>query len=109
MELQRRYQFSTIVSINISVVQMIDSSFVSMIKDVIKETGFDSKYLELEITESVLISYPEQIIDIIKQLRALGIRVALDDFGTGYASLSYLQMLPINVLKIDKSFIDKLI
>ncbi|CUH92523.1 hypothetical protein SD1D_0976 [Herbinix luporum] len=108
MELQRRYQFSTIVSINISVVQMIDSSFVSMIKDVIKETGFDSKYLELEITESVLISYPEQIIDIIKQLRALGIRVALDDFGTGYASLSYLQMLPINVLKIDKSFIDKI-
>lgn len=108
MEFQNLYQIRTIVSINISVVQMIEPSFVSMIKEALKETGFDGRYLELEITESVLISYPEHIIEIITQLRTLGIRIALDDFGTGYASLNYLQMLPINTLKIDKSFIDKI-
>jgi diguanylate cyclase (GGDEF)-like protein len=108
MEFQRIYQINTIVSINISVVQMIEPSFVPMIKEVLDETGFDGKYLELEITESVLISYPDHIIDIITQLRSLDIRIALDDFGTGYASLNYLQMLPINILKIDKTFIDKI-
>ncbi len=108
IEFQRQYQTRTIVSINISVVQMIEPSFVTMIKEVLEETGFDGRYLELEITESVLISYPEHIVDIITQLRALGIRIALDDFGTGYASLNYLHMLPINILKIDKSFIDKI-
>lgn len=108
MEFQRKYNINTIVSINISVIQMIEPSFVPMIRNVLEETGFDGKYLELEITESVLISYPEHIIDIIHQLKDMGIRVALDDFGTGYASLNYLQMLPINILKIDKSFIDKI-
>ena len=108
MGFQRTYKINTIVSINISVVQLIEPSFVSMIKEVLEETGFDGRYLELEITESVLISYPEYIIEIITQLRDLGIRIALDDFGTGYASLNYLQMLPINILKIDKSFIDKI-
>lgn len=107
-EFHRKYNVRPIVSINISVVQMIEPSFVQMIKDALDETGFDGKYLELEITESVLISYPEYIVEIIGQLRELGIRIALDDFGTGYASLNYLQMLPINVLKIDKSFIDKI-
>ena len=107
MEFQRRYQIRTIVSVNISVVQMIDPSFVSMIREVLEETGYDGRYLELEITESVLISYPEHIIETIRQLREMGIRIALDDFGTGYASLNYLQMLPINILKIDRSFIDK--
>lgn len=108
MEFKKIYKIQTIVSINISVVQMIEPSFVSMIKEVLQETGFDGRYLELEITESVLISYPEHIIEIIRQLKNLGIRIALDDFGTGYASLNYLQMLPINILKIDKSFIDKI-
>jgi diguanylate cyclase (GGDEF)-like protein len=107
-DLQKAYDIKPIVSVNISVVQMIEPFFVPMIKDLLQETGFDSRYLELEITESVLISYPEHIIEVINQLRNLGIRIALDDFGTGFASLSYLQMLPINVLKIDKTFIDKI-
>lgn len=109
MELKEQFGINPIVSINISVIQMIDPAFVPMIKDILKETGFDSNYLELEITESVFISYPDYIIEVIKQLKDLGIRIALDDFGTGYASLSYLQMLPINVLKIDKTFIDQII
>lgn len=109
MEFKVKYNISTIVAINISVVQMLDPSFVYMIKEIIKKTGFDSRMLELEITESVFISYPDQIIEVIKQLKKMGIRIALDDFGTGYASLNYLQILPINVLKIDKTFIDKII
>ena len=108
MELQKSYDIKTIVSINISVVQMAQPDFVSMMKEMIEETGFDSRYLELEITESVLISCPEQMIEVINQLREMGIRIALDDFGTGYASLSNLQQLPIHILKIDKSFIDKI-
>lgn len=108
IDFQRKYNINTIVSINISVIQMIEPSFVPTIKRVLMETGFDGRYLELEITESVLISYPEHIIDVLNQLKDLGIRIALDDFGTGYASLNYLHMLPINTLKIDKSFIDKI-
>lgn len=108
MQFQNIYQIKTVVSINISVVQMIDPSFVSMIEEVLNETGFDGKYLELEITETVLISYPEHITEVIKRLRKFGIRIALDDFGTGYASINYLQMLPISILKIDKSFINKI-
>jgi EAL domain-containing protein (putative c-di-GMP-specific phosphodiesterase class I) len=79
-----------------------------MIKEALEETSFDSSLLELEITESVMISLPEQVIEVLNKLRNLGIRISLDDFGTGYASLSYLQILPINVLKIDKSFTDKI-
>ncbi len=107
-ELQKAYDINTIVSINISVVQLAEPDFVPMIQEIISETGFDSRFLELEITESVLISYPEKMIVVINQLREMGIRIALDDFGTGYASLSNLQLLPINILKIDKSFIDKI-
>ena len=97
-----------VLSVNISVVQIIQPSFVNMVKRVFKETGFDPGSLEVEITESVLISYPERVIDALNQLKAMGIRIALDDFGTGYASLKYLQILPIDTLKIDKSFIEKL-
>lgn len=108
LEFQKDYDIKTIVSINISVVQLAEPDFVRMMQDIILETGYDSRYLELEITESVLISYPEKMIEVINQLKDMGIRIALDDFGTGYASLSNLQLLPINILKIDKSFIDQL-
>ena len=74
MQFQNIYQIKTVVSINISVVQMIDPSFVSMIEEVLNETGFDGKYLELEITETVLISYPEHITEVIKRLRKFGDR-----------------------------------
>lgn len=107
-EFRRKYDINAIISVNISVIQMIEPSFVTMIKKVLERTGFNSEYLELEITESVFIDFPEHIIDVMGQLKELGIRIALDDFGTGYASLNYLQMLPINILKIDKIFIDKI-
>lgn len=94
-----------ILTINISVVQIIQPSFVSMVKRILDETGFDGRCLEFEITESVFISYPEKVINTLKQLKKMGISIALDDFGTGYASLKYLQMLPIDTLKIDRAFV----
>jgi diguanylate cyclase (GGDEF)-like protein len=108
VSLQKFCLFKPVVSINISVIQMMEPSFVPMVKKVLEETGFEGQYLEMEITESVFISYPEKFITVIQQLNSLGIKVALDDFGTGYASLNYLQTLPINTLKIDKTFIDRI-
>jgi diguanylate cyclase (GGDEF)-like protein len=108
MELKSKNNINAVVAINISVVQMTDPSFLYIIKEVLKYTGFDCRYLELEITESIFITYPDTVIEVIRQLKKMGIRIALDDFGTGYASLNYLQILPINILKIDKTFIDKI-
>ncbi len=106
-EFKEKHNITSVISINISVAQIIEPSFITMLKDVLKKTGFDSRYLELEITESVFISYPDHVIEVINQLKELGIHIALDDFGTGYASLNYLHILPISILKIDKSFIEK--
>lgn len=106
---QTGFEEKPIVAINISVIQIIEPNFVPMVKSIIQKTGFDPNYLEFEITESVLMTYPEHVVEVLSELRRMGIRIALDDFGTGYASLNYLQMLPINVLKIDKSFINKII
>lgn len=97
-----------IVSVNISVVQIIHPDFVKMVQGILDETGFNARSLEFEVTESVFISNPESVINALRKLNAMGIRIALDDFGTGYASLKYLQMLPINTLKIDKAFIDSI-
>ena len=94
-----------ILTINISVVQIVQPSFVSMVRKILDETGFDGSRLEFEITESVFISYPEKVIQALMQLKEMGISIALDDFGTGYASLRYLQMLPIDTLKIDRTFV----
>ena len=74
--------------------------------DLLDETGFPAERLEVEITESCFISSVDEAINTLLQIKKLGVKIALDDFGTGYASLSYLQKLPIDLLKIDKSFID---
>ncbi len=108
MELKMQWDMKVIVSINISVVQILEPSFLDTVKEILRRTGYDSRYLEFEITESVLITSPEYVTEVIGQLKEMGIRIALDDFGTGYASLNYLQLLPINILKIDKTFIDKI-
>ncbi len=107
-EMQLESQKDFILSINISVVQIVQPSFLKMVRRVLEDTGFDSSYLEFEITESVFISYPEKVIDTLNQIKKMGIRIALDDFGTGYASLNYLQMLPIDTLKIDKAFVSRI-
>jgi len=95
-----------LLSINISPIQIKDPSFIPMVRRVLAETGMPGKYLEFEVTESVFISSMEHVISVMNDLRKMGIQVALDDFGTGYSSLNYLQCMPLDVLKIDKSFID---
>ncbi|AOZ93077.1 ABC transporter substrate binding protein [Paenibacillus crassostreae] len=94
------------VSVNISVVQLMQDAFTSMVLTVLEETGLSPEYLELEITESIIMESLERNISKLQLLREKGIAIALDDFGTGYSSLSYLRQLPITTLKIDKSFID---
>ncbi|MGN0590489.1 putative bifunctional diguanylate cyclase/phosphodiesterase [Ruminococcus sp.] len=97
-----------ILSVNVSVRNLLHGDFSTYVQDLLKETGFPAKNLELEVTESLFISSLEHASAILNRLRNMGIRIALDDFGTGYASLSYLNRLPIDLLKIDKSFIDQI-
>lgn len=93
-------------AVNISVVQLMQENFVEKVISVLAETGVPPQYLELEITESVLMERFEENIRKLEALRELGVRIALDDFGSGYSSLTYLKKLPIAALKMDKAFVD---
>jgi len=97
------------VSVNLSACQFKQKNLVEMISQVINETGVNPQYIEIEITEGVLVDDEELAIDILHRLKALGMRISIDDFGTGYSSLSYLKRFPLNTLKIDKSFIRDII
>ena len=94
------------VAVNISPVQFVEASFVSIVKTALEESGLEANGLELEITESCLMDHNDVVIENLHQLQSLGVQFALDDFGTGYSSLAYLKQLPIHKLKIDKLFID---
>ena len=97
------------VSVNLSACQFKQKNIVEIIDKVIANTGLNADYLELEITESVLVEDIEQAIIILNKLKSKGISIALDDFGTGYSSLSYLNRLPLDTLKIDRSFITNIV
>lgn len=105
-ECQRLYHTKIKVAINVSPLQIYATSFVENAKRLLELYDIDPSCIEFEITESIFIHQKEKAIHIIKQLRAYGISIAMDDFGTGFSSLSYLINLPIDKLKIDKSFID---
>lgn len=93
------------VAVNISVVQVMDEHFISMLDELLLETSVNPSAIELELTESLLANNSEKIKDIFSALKERGFQIALDDFGTGYSSLSYLKNFPFDVLKIDQSFV----
>ncbi|WP_447892123.1 putative bifunctional diguanylate cyclase/phosphodiesterase [Pseudomonas marginalis] len=93
------------ISVNISAIDFRQREFVDNLAAILKQTGLPPNQLELEITESVLMQNVDETVDILNRIKAMGVRLALDDFGTGYSSLSYLRRFPIDVLKIDQSFV----
>ena len=93
------------MSVNLSAKQFADQEFMSSIKQIIKASGIDTSYLTLELTESLLLDDINEKIKILQSLKELGIKLSIDDFGTGYSSLSYLRKLPVDELKIDRSFV----
>ncbi len=96
------------VSVNLSASQFRDSGLVDSIRLALEDAGLQARYLEVELTESAVMSDPEQSIAILEHLSAMGVLVSVDDFGTGYSSMSYLRRFPIDKLKIDRVFIDEI-
>ena len=93
------------VAVNVSAVQFRQEGFCDMVKAVLRDTALPPECLELELTESVLLSNANVIFSLLDQLKKMGVKLAIDDFGTGYSSLSYLRQFPVSKLKIDRSFI----
>jgi EAL domain-containing protein (putative c-di-GMP-specific phosphodiesterase class I) len=91
--------------VNLSPIQVKDRALFTLGSSMLEETGMDPTRLVLEITEGVLIDDPEETRKRLEEIRELGVRIALDDFGTGYSSLSYLHKLPLDKIKIDRSFL----
>ncbi len=96
------------LAVNVSVRQLKEPGFVATVAEVLDQTGLEAGRLVLEITESLLMENIDAVLDVLHELRGLGVRLAIDDFGTGYSSLAYLVKLPVQVLKIDRSFITRL-
>jgi EAL domain-containing protein (putative c-di-GMP-specific phosphodiesterase class I) len=94
------------VAVNLSARQFQQNDIVKYVSDVLRETGLDANFLELEVTESMLMKNPESAIKALQEIKAMGVvRINIDDFGTGYSSLSYLKRFPISTVKIDLSFV----
>ena len=93
------------VAVNVSAVQFRQEGFCELIRRVLRETGLAPQYLELELTESLLLANAEVTLSVVEELKSIGITLAIDDFGTGYSSFSYLRQFQVSKLKIDRSFI----
>ena len=107
-QLLRKTGADLTLSINASVRHLMKSDFLDEIKSLLSDCGIPADKLEIEITESIMIDSYDKALQCIDELKGMGIQIAIDDFGTGYSSLSYLHKFPANLLKIDKSFIDKM-
>jgi EAL domain-containing protein (putative c-di-GMP-specific phosphodiesterase class I) len=97
-----------VISVNVSARQLRDTQLIDDVRTALSFTGLPARQLILEVTETALMTDPEGVITTLARLRALGVRIAIDDFGTGHSSLSYLRQFAVDVLKIDKSFVDPL-
>jgi diguanylate cyclase len=93
------------ISVNVSALQIAEDGLAAIVAETLRQTGVGPGSLTLEITESVLLGDADVVIARLTQLKSLGVRLAIDDFGTGYSSLSYLRFLPVDVLKIDRTFV----
>jgi diguanylate cyclase (GGDEF)-like protein/PAS domain S-box-containing protein len=96
------------IAVNVSPIEFRDSGFVENVRTILSETRLEARYLELELTEGVLMSDAKSTGSLLQELKTMGIHLAVDDFGTGYSSLSYLRQFPIDVLKIDQSFVQQI-
>jgi len=96
------------IAVNVSAVEFREKGFVQGVRAILSETGLEARYLELELTEGVLMEDAESTASVLQELKRMGVHLAVDDFGTGYSSLSYLQQFPIDVLKIDQSFVHRI-
>lgn len=97
------------VAVNVSGKQLHNQRLPELVAKILRKTGLPAKYLELELTESLLVQDIEKAINIMYQLKDMGVKIVIDDFGTGYSSLSYLKQLPVDKIKIDRSFINELV
>jgi diguanylate cyclase (GGDEF)-like protein len=102
------WQQPVTVAVNFSPIQFLRPGLAGRVASVLSETGLDPHRLEIEVTENVLLSQPEQALNIFRELKQLGVRISLDDFGTGYSSLSYFRKFPFDKVKIDRSFVSDL-
>jgi EAL domain-containing protein (putative c-di-GMP-specific phosphodiesterase class I) len=96
------------MAVNISMPQFRDPNFIDTVKNIITKFGVEPDRIELEITESVVMDEPQIVIEALQELKLFGVKVAIDDFGTGFSSMSYLQQLPLDRLKVDRSFINEI-
>lgn len=108
-EWKHHQRFKGIISINISAIQLKDKNFINILTHYVNKYNLESTDVEIEITESIFIGNSNLIGRVLGELRGRGFKISLDDFGTGYSSLSYLKDIPIDTLKIDKSFVDSMI
>ena len=97
------------IAVNVAPKQLANANFPQHVRDILKETGLAPERLELEITESGIIADQHNALSIIRQLKAIGVKIAMDDYGTGYSSLSTLQLFPFDKIKIDRGFIDSVV
>ena len=96
------------MSVNISSKEFAHPNLAKAIAEVVKQTGLDPSYLQLEITETIAMGNPEKAASVLSELKSLGVRLSVDDFGTGYSSLSRLQQFPVDSVKIDRAFISQM-
>ena len=107
VRLLREVRSDLVVAVNLSPVQLRSAGLVRRVGEILAETGFPAEQLELEVTETAIMSQGDQAVSRLNALKSLGVRLAIDDFGTGYSSLAALQDFPLDVLKIDRSFVDQ--
>ena len=95
------------VAVNLSVRQLRHTRFAERVAEILDDTGLAAEWLEIELTESMVMQHAKDTLGILWQLKSMGIRLSVDDFGTGYSSLNYLKRLPVDTLKIDRSFVER--